>query len=102
MRCETDEGRRELRREQVAAHLQDRLVQGRYLGRHDMHGNVWEWCNDRYGGNCYDDSPREDPQGPDEDAVRGLRGGSWLSDGGHCRSAIRLSTHPTSRNRHLG
>jgi formylglycine-generating enzyme required for sulfatase activity len=47
-------------------------------GVFDMHGNVWEWCSDRYDPNYYRASPSVDPQGPEGDAVlRVVRGGGF-------------------------
>jgi len=58
-------------------------------GLYDMHGNVLEWCADRYGRNYYAVSPTDDPLGPDRGS-RGLaRGGCWYDSAEHCRSAIR-------------
>ena len=33
-------------------------------GLFDMHGNVWQWCNDWYSEAYYTESPKENPQGP--------------------------------------
>jgi formylglycine-generating enzyme required for sulfatase activity len=50
------------------------------FGLHDMLGNAWEWCNDRYGSHYYSQSPPENPLGPADSLkhpYRVVRGGSW-------------------------
>ncbi len=55
----------------------------------DMHGNVWQWCNDIYDKNYYKVSPDKKPRGPDSGKEYVLRGGSWKSSADECRSAYR-------------
>jgi formylglycine-generating enzyme required for sulfatase activity len=64
------------------------------FGLYDTHGNVWEWCQDRYGWGYYSSSPSEDPAGPSSGSSRVLRGGSWRNVAYYCRSAHRLSDVP--------
>jgi formylglycine-generating enzyme required for sulfatase activity len=64
-------------------------------GLYDMHGNVYEWCQDRYGD--YPTGSVTDPQGPSSGAYRVLRGGSWYYGARNCRSAIRLRSSPDDR-----
>ena len=60
-------------------------------GLYDMHGNVSEWCNDRYAEDYYKHSPTEDPRGPAQGPERVLRGGAWNSRAENCRSTYRNS-----------
>jgi eukaryotic-like serine/threonine-protein kinase len=57
------------------------------LGLYDMHGNVWQWCEDLTNPNASD---------------RVLRGGGWRSIGAYCNAAERLSYGPSYRRNYLG
>ena len=69
-------------------------------GLYDMHGNVGEWCYDRYG--SYPANPVIDPKGPSDGEYHLLRGGSWLSGPEHCRSAGRKWNKPGGRYGDVG
>ena len=56
----------------------------------DMHGNVWEWCQDHWHSN-YEAAPTDGSAWltDDDEAYRVLRGGAWYNLPRYCRSAIR-------------
>jgi formylglycine-generating enzyme required for sulfatase activity len=76
------------------------------FGLYDMHGNVWEWCQDHYhdsytgapaDGSAWIDSEAE------ENAPRMLRGGGWFSYPQDCRSACRYSyINPDNHSNDIG
>src|SRR5262249_8307943 len=68
-------------------------------GLFDMHGHVWEWCQDRYQRRLTDET---DPHGPKSGENRVLRGGGWDRSPWHCRSAYRHSPTPDYRGAYMG
>ena len=74
-------------------------------GLHDLHGNVWEWCEDHWHAS-YDFAPGDDqpwliPAAVDNE-LRLLRGGSWSGPPTNCRSAFRYNVHPGYRCINVG
>jgi formylglycine-generating enzyme required for sulfatase activity len=61
------------------------------FGLYDMHGNVWEWCQDHWHSN-YEGAPTDGSAwltNKEDSNRRLLRGGSWGSNPAYCRSAYR-------------
>ena len=59
------------------------------FGLFDMHGNVWEWCQDYFDEKYYAQKGESDPQGPSTGKGRAFRGGAWNYGGWHNRAAYR-------------
>ncbi len=70
-------------------------------GLYDTLGNVWEWGSD-FWVECYPEGPRIDPVGPEEGAVRVVRGGSWDAHARRVRAAYRHWYPPGVRFSYLG
>ena len=73
------------------------------FGLCDMHGNVFEWCQDHWHEN-YNDAPVDGSAWTDgnDSNPRILRGGSWYVNPRYCRSAYRSSIDPVNRNDGFG
>jgi formylglycine-generating enzyme required for sulfatase activity len=71
------------------------------FGLYDMHGNVWEWCQDTWHGN-YVGAPTDGSAWTDENDnnYHLLRGGSWILIPQICRSAYRV--HINYRDGNVG
>jgi len=67
-----------------------------------MVGNVWEWAADWYSETFYQNSPLENPLGPETGTTRVLRGGSWQYADFSIRSADRNWNFPEHSGGSIG
>jgi len=73
------------------------------FGLCDMHGNVWEWCQDVW------NKSYAEPGRPDDGSAwltgenaRVRRGGCWYNNPPYLRSAYRIKDHPAIRSQNTG
>ena len=69
-------------------------------GLHDMHGNLYQWCQDWYG--TYSTYRRTNPRGATSGSARVFRGGAWSESPWACRSAYRNGFGPGARSPRYG
>ena len=69
-------------------------------GLYDMHGNIYEWCQDWFG--SYSKDTQTDPTGPDTGSGRVVRGGSFDGPAQFLRSAARHYYAPGFRGSLVG
>ncbi|WP_171755620.1 SUMF1/EgtB/PvdO family nonheme iron enzyme [Vibrio sp. 03-59-1] len=67
------------------------------LGLYDMTGNAEEWVNDWYDPNYYHASPKLNPQGPDNGALKVARGGSYQNSVKFSMTANRIGFNPVGK-----
>jgi formylglycine-generating enzyme len=91
------DGKQGLYREKIVA---VRSLPPNAWGLYEMHGNVWEWCSDIYGG--YPSEAVTNPVGTATGTNRVLRGGSWFILARHTRSAGRSFNAPGLQNFNAG
>ncbi|MEA5514018.1 caspase, EACC1-associated type [Nodularia sp. UHCC 0506] len=70
------------------------------FGLFDMHGHIWEWCQDEWHEN-YHQAPADGSAwlgNDDDNQLRVLRGGSWFTNPKNCRSASRIYYYRAERD----
>jgi formylglycine-generating enzyme required for sulfatase activity len=75
------------------------------FGLYDMHGNIWEWCQDVWQDSYhnYDAAPTDETTEKRQEKIRNvLRGGSWFDYPVNCRSAYRCQGNPARKYEFFG
>jgi formylglycine-generating enzyme required for sulfatase activity len=72
------------------------------FGLYDMHGNIFQWCNDWYGE--YSAGEKINPKGPEKGTNKIIRGGGWHNPAWECRSAYRggVGLYPGTKGTGIG
>ncbi|GAA6168375.1 formylglycine-generating enzyme family protein [Sessilibacter corallicola] len=98
-----DLSNRESKGENRGRTLPVKSFQANAWGLYQMHGNVLEWCLD-YGRDYPKNSNnlQPDPIGPLERKSAVLRGGSWFSNAGYCRSTYRFASKRSIHDSYIG
>jgi formylglycine-generating enzyme required for sulfatase activity/uncharacterized caspase-like protein len=78
------------------------IFKGNDFGLYDMHGNVWEWCQDDWHDN-YINAPNDGSVWTSQNGLTKVRrGGSWKNDAPDCRSACRSAKEKNKKENHIG
>ncbi len=72
------------------------------FGLYDMHGNVWEWCEDDWHNNYHGAPTDRRARVSDGEIAKVGRGGSWIDNPDYCRSAFRYYFTRDSRTYYIG
>ena len=72
------------------------------FGLYDLHGLVWEWCEDDWRKNSQGTTTEDIVLRLEASQVRVIRGGSWDEVPGHCRSAFRELNYSVVRVNFIG
>lgn len=86
---------------QQRTHLVGRKAHNGF-GLYDMHGNVWEWCEDTWHHNYLGAPTNGSAWTSGSVTDRVARGGSWSNDADYCRSANRVRSAPGFTHFDLG